>query len=98
MVTMLKSKLQQVQVLKKALTTATTRTRGTTWQAIRAKVMKRDNYLCVECARQGRSYPGCEVDHIKPLMLGGKDHLSNLQLLCKPCHKEKTKGEGGLKV
>jgi 5-methylcytosine-specific restriction endonuclease McrA len=33
-----------------------------------------------------------EVDHIVPIGMGGSGFLhSNLQVLCKACHKEKTK-------
>lgn len=35
----------------------------------------------------------CEIDHIKPLSAGGLDHISNLQLLCKECHYDKTNEE-----
>lgn len=31
-----------------------------------------------------------ERDHIVPLHNGGTSHPSNIQLLCIPCHKEKT--------
>lgn len=31
-----------------------------------------------------------ELDHIVPLHRGGTDAPDNLQLLCSPCHKEKT--------
>lgn len=33
-----------------------------------------------------------EIDHIVPLVLGGSNLLSNLRLLCAPCHKEVTAG------
>ncbi len=36
---------------------------------------------------------GKEVDHIKPLEDGGKDEVSNLQLLTKKQHAEKTARE-----
>lgn len=29
-------------------------------------------------------------DHIKPVALGGKNELSNIQVLCDPCHLIKT--------
>ncbi|MCP5019666.1 MAG: HNH endonuclease [Ketobacter sp.] len=32
----------------------------------------------------------CEGDHILPVALGGDCSLSNLQILCKTCHKIKT--------
>ncbi len=36
---------------------------------------------------------GGEVDHIIPLWAGGIAHLSNLQVLCVPCHRAKTATE-----
>ena len=30
-------------------------------------------------------------DHIKPLKLGGKDDISNIQALCANCHQLKTR-------
>ena len=32
-----------------------------------------------------------EVDHIIALRLGGRNNLSNLRALCKPCHSRKTR-------
>lgn len=51
------------------------------------------NPLCVECQKQGRIKAAEEIDHIVPLWADGKDELSNLQGLCKPCHKAKTAEE-----
>lgn len=34
-----------------------------------------------------------EVDHILPLVDGGIDAVSNIQLLCVDCHREKTRNE-----
>ncbi|WP_407047632.1 HNH endonuclease [Vibrio cholerae] len=34
-----------------------------------------------------------DVDHIINKACGGTDAESNLQSLCKPCHKEKTRSE-----
>ncbi len=45
--------------------------------------------------RQGfnPSLPLGVADHIVPIWEGGADGESNLQLLCQPCHREKTSGE-----
>ncbi|MEU7177039.1 MULTISPECIES: HNH endonuclease [Streptomyces] len=34
-----------------------------------------------------------DVDHIVPLALGGEDVAGNVQPLCRPCHKLKTRGD-----
>jgi len=51
-----------------------------------------------QCAKCGRPYRRShELDHITPLALGrllgltGLDRRENLQVLCKDCHKEKTR-------
>lgn len=36
---------------------------------------------------------GFDIDHIKPLSNGGDNEISNLQALCKHCHKIKTKNK-----
>lgn len=58
------------------------------------KAYDRDGGKCREC--------GCDVpetraqyDHILPDALGGKPELANCQLLCGPCHKEKTAQDVG---
>lgn len=49
--------------------------------AVREQVKERDQGLCRGCGE-----PGQEIDHID----GNSSQLSNLQLLCKPCHDSKT--------
>lgn len=59
----------------------------------RGKVTKLDilaleeNYQCATC----HATDGLEFDHIVPSCKGGENTAENLQLLCKKCHKEKTK-------
>ncbi|WP_342749401.1 MULTISPECIES: HNH endonuclease signature motif containing protein [Streptomyces] len=36
-----------------------------------------------------------DVDHMQPLALGGTDTDSNVQPLCRPCHKAKTREDFG---
>ncbi|WP_274535902.1 HNH endonuclease [Streptomyces sp. CB02923] len=49
------------------------------------------------CASCGLGYlaSAIDVDHIVPLSRGGEDVASNVQLLCKPCHKAKTRVDFG---
>ena len=71
------------------------------WDRIRLTILKRDNYLCQECMRQGRLTPLCvkprdhAVDHITPKARGGTDDQDNLQSLCAPCHEAKTARDEG---
>lgn len=39
-----------------------------------------------------------EADHIKPLWAGGVHQVRNLQILCQPCHKRKTKREARMRA
>ena len=68
---------------------------GARWERLRAAVMRRDDYLCQSCYRQGNLTPAKDVDHIRPKSKGGADSLENLQALCRDCHKAKTIKERG---
>lgn len=48
---------------------------------LRRTVFERDQFRCRRCGDQGT-----EVDHVR----GSSNNVSNLQLLCSPCHREKT--------
>lgn len=66
--------------------------RGRAWMAKRERVALRHNYLCAACGliwRKDRD----QIDHIIPREQGGSNDESNLQPLCDPCHKGKTKRE-----
>ncbi|WP_308377906.1 HNH endonuclease signature motif containing protein [Streptomyces sp. ISL-98] len=49
------------------------------------------------CARCGRHVlaSGIDVDHVLPLALGGEDTDDNVQPLCRPCHRLKTREDFG---
>lgn len=76
---------------------------GRGWEIVRAQVVKRDKGLCQACLAKGRATIGREVDHRVPKAEAAKrgwtqvqiDALSNLWLLCKPCHDHKTATENG---
>lgn len=49
---------------------------------VRAEVTQRDGGICVQCGE-----PANQIDHID----GDETTPANLQLLCDPCHREKTR-------
>ena len=53
--------------------------------AIRASVMERDGFACVECGSDQR----LSLDHIWPYSKGGRDTLENLRVLCQSCNSSK---------
>ena len=68
------------------------RCRPPQWARIRRQVLNRDRWQCQCCGSRGSRF---EVDHIRPLMYGGSDDLSNLQVLCRRCHVAKSAAERG---
>lgn len=57
---------------------------------VKVRIAKRANYTCQECGI--RAVPG-HADHIQALINGGENRESNLQWICVPCHKRKTKAD-----
>lgn len=51
------------------------------------------DYKCNVCHIDLEDLRDIDIDHILPIAFGGKNIIDNLQPLCKPCHKEKTKNE-----
>ena len=94
----LKPRLQVAKIKPRTdqLRRGTARLYGNTWQRIRQQVLLEGEYTCAKCGRV--SMFEMEVDHIKPLWMGGSNNLNNLQLLCKsPCHELKTAEEAALR-
>jgi len=63
---------------------------GNNWVKLRKQALTRDDYLCQECLREGIYTQAKEVDHVIPKTNGGTDHMSNLESICKPHHKQKS--------
>ena len=53
----------------------------------------RDSAPCPSTGRNRGSCPGWQVDHIRPLCDGGRDHPSNLQWLTVDEHRIKTRSD-----
>jgi 5-methylcytosine-specific restriction enzyme A len=68
----------------------TERIRGAKLQAIRKRILLRDNYTCAGC---GRITAQLEVDHVVPLFMGGSESDANRQLMCHECHRVKSDRE-----
>ncbi len=64
----------------------------TSWNVLRFKAIKRDDFTCVKCGKIGLSH-NLVGDHIIPIAMGGDEwDINNVQTLCKdPCDKIKTK-------
>lgn len=56
---------------------------------IKAAALTRAAGKCDKCQATLKPREG-EVDHILPDILGGEPVLANAQVLCRPCHAEKT--------
>jgi len=63
-----------------------------------AILLKKQKGKCKQCGLTFRNEDSWEVDHIKPLSLGGKDQWDNYQLLHKHCHDVKTAGDGSCRI
>jgi len=61
------------------------------WDSARSYVMLRDRYTCQLCRRRRRARE-LDVDHIVEIARGGAAlEYSNLQTVCRACHREKTR-------
>jgi hypothetical protein len=56
--------------------------------ALRAKVLRRDNYTCRDCGASPRNDPNIilHIHHVIPVSKGGKTELSNLVTNCNLCN------------
>lgn len=65
------------------------RLRGRAWVKLRRKLLAIEP-LCRICKSEGRTTEAEEIDHIKPLAIGGSNDVENLRPLCKSCHQVET--------
>lgn len=57
-----------------------------------AQIMHTQRGFCAGCGT--KLYAGFfDADHIIPLACGGTNDLTNFQLICRPCHSDKTAGK-----
>lgn len=59
---------------------------------LRYKILKRDNFSCVNCGASPAKNPSVElhIDHIIPWSKGGLTEIGNLQTLCQKCNLGKS--------
>lgn len=59
------------------------------WKKQASRARKRDGYKCCRCGKRfEKGTWQLDVHHIVPLCEGGSDHLSNLESLCRRCHRK----------
>ncbi len=59
---------------------------------VRVRIFDKAGGACAICSRKIGGIVRPAIDHIIPIIAGGKNRESNLQLLCmSPCHAQKTK-------
>jgi len=63
-----------------------------------AKLLKKQKGKCQQCSLMFRNEDSWEIDHIKPLSLGGLDQWDNIQLIHRHCHDVKTANDGSCRV
>nr|WP_162688709.1 MULTISPECIES: HNH endonuclease signature motif containing protein [unclassified Streptomyces] len=61
---------------------------------LRRIVRKAGRWKCVRCGRHVLA-SAIDIDHVQPLALGGTDTDGNVQSLCRPCHRLKTREDFG---
>lgn len=59
---------------------------------LRYRILKRDNFKCIQCGRSPALDAGVvlHIDHITPWSDGGQTVMENLQMLCERCNRGKS--------
>jgi len=77
---------------------ATSRTGTAVWKRVRAQAIaraKRNGVThCRHCGvelnyAQGLQPNSAEPDHLVPYSMGGRDHIDNLEVICRQCNQSK---------
>ncbi len=77
---------------------ATSRTGTATWKRVRAQALARAKRAgvthCRHCTTkldymQGLNPNSAEPDHLVAYSMGGKDHVDNLEVICRQCNQSK---------
>jgi hypothetical protein len=55
---------------------------------LRYQILKRDNFSCVLCGKTAKD-DLLQIDHIIPVVKGGKNEIDNLRTLCRECNNGK---------
>lgn len=63
------------------------------WRNVKQATFARDRDRCLNCRASGDIVTTLDADHGVPRGAGGSDRVSNLNTLCRRCHKAKH-GEG----
>ncbi len=64
-------------------------TERATWpRGLKQQLMRRQANTCVYCAYR-RTAASLEIDHMVPVVRGGANDVSNLQVICRPCNQRK---------
>ena len=64
-------------------------TERVTWpKGLKQQLMRRQGNTCVYCGYR-RTAPSFDIDHMIPVVRGGSNHISNLQVICRPCNQRK---------
>jgi 5-methylcytosine-specific restriction protein A len=68
---------------------------GWAWEQAVKRIRARDCDICQACVRRNDGHVGtyAAVDHRIPKAEGGTDDDGNLEVICAPCHAEKTAAE-----
>jgi predicted restriction endonuclease len=83
---------KDIETIKKSTSVSPVKTGRDPSLRLRFKVLKRDNFSCVQCGKSPAkdTKTVLHVDHIKPWSKGGETVLSNLQTLCQDCNLGKS--------